>query len=508
VLKQTRRNYLKAVGMATLCINGSGCASLPPASRPTRLSDMDCTDTVLAIRDRSLGPVEAVSGAIERIERLNPELNAVISRRYEAALAEAKALDRALPLAGLPILLKDSGLEGEPFYAGSRALAQIDNRFAYTDVFTNRLRAAGAVILGYTNTPEFMSRATTESVLYGPCRNPWNPDYSSGGSSGGAAVAVASGMVAAAQTSDGGGSTRIPASATGVFSIKTSRGRTPLSPSKSVWGDITSVRSFATRSVRDFALLLDIVEGAAPDETVSAPSPARPYTMEVGASTGRLRIGFTDLGAHPQPCSDEARAAMMEAARLLRELGHSVEEAAPATFRSEQTYEILMDYWPIKIAASAAHAEKVLGRALNETEMEPAIYAMLQNARKQKVSDFAAVLGKIHAYTHESLRWWETYDLLLTPMTGVPTPRLGELTRQDIDAQMLASSWGSFAPFANITGQPAACLPLHETREGMPLGIQLVAGLHREDLLIRVSAQLECVRPWCNRRPSISAFES
>lgn len=502
----TRREHLRLLAMAGLALTAQGCSTTADrADQPTRLADMDCTDTLLAVRNHSISPVEAVRDAIERIERLNPQLNAVIHRRYEAVLTEAASVDRQLPLAGLPILLKDSALEGEPFYAGSRALAGIDHRFPHTDVFTERLRAGGAIFLGYTNTPEFMSRATTESVLNGPCHNPWNPDYTAGGSSGGAAAAVASHMVPAAQTSDGGGSTRIPASATGTFSIKTSRGRTPLSPTKSVWGDITSVRSFATRSVRDFALLLDIVEGAASDETLAAPPPLRPYTREVGAPTGRLRIGFTDRGAHPEPGHEEARAAMMTAATLLSELGHSVEEAAPAQFQSEETYEILMDYWPLKLATRAIEVEAALGRPLSEMEVEPSIYAMLQDARQRKLSDFASVLGRIHTYTRESLAWWESFDLLLTPMTGVPTPRLGELTQRDFAAQMLASAWGSYAPFANITGQPAACLPLYTTRQDLPLGVQLVAGLHREDLLIRVAAQVERAQPWSERRASISA---
>jgi amidase len=448
-----------------------------------------------------------VDAAIARIEAIDPQLNAVIHRRFEAARDEAEQTPRDAPLAGAPTLLKDVDLAGDPFFNGARVYAELNGRLQSTDRFTQRMQAAGLVILGRTNIPEFTSAPVTESQLHGPCRNPWDLARSPGGSSGGAAAAVAARMVPVAQSSDGGGSSRIPASAVGAFTIKPSRGRMPLAGSGSAWMDITSAKSFITRSVRDTALLYDLVSGPDPLETVAAPAPARPFLQEVGAPPGRLRIGVARTGPGGlSPLDQDALDSVDAAAVLLSQLGHHVEDAAPESFLSEESRTILQGYWPMKVAMRAVAAERQLGRELAEGDLEPLTLAMLRYARKRSMADVAVMLTQIRDFTTRSLAWWASgYDLLLTPTTGSAPPLIGELAGRDDASQLAGYRWSSLAPFANITGQPAASVPLHWTAAGLPIGVQLIADVWREDLLLRVAAQLEQARPWKERLPEVHA---
>lgn len=499
--RYSRRDFVKS---GVVAVAAAATSTAPATAAPTQPPSSDLPSGVIEsarlVRSGTVSPREMVSAAIKRIEAANPRLNAVVTTRFEAALREADGIDRRLPLAGVPILLKDVALEGEKFYLGNSAYAAADYRFPVTDHFVERLRAAGAVVLGYTNVPEFLSAATTESKLYGPAHNPWDITRSTGGSSGGSGAAVAALLVPAAQSSDGGGSSRIPASANGVFTIKTSRGRTPLTPSGADWMDITSSKSFETRTVRDFALLLDIVAGVDPTETIGAPPPKRPFAKEPGQSPGKLRIGFaTTAGGGSGPCHPESLKAVHDTANLLRVLGHTVEEAAPEPFLSDESLAIIMGYWPIKVASRVSVIEQKIGRKLESSDMEPDSFAFLQVARGQNLTDFARTMAHIRDFSRRALAWWQEYDLLLTPMTGTPPPPLGVLSKPGLEGRAAGIQWGRFAPYANITGQPAASVPLHWTPEGLPIGVQLVANIWRDDLLLQVSAQLEQARPWIAR---------
>lgn len=467
----------------------------------------DVCDTVSRLKRRQISPREATGAAVERIEALNQKLNAVVWARFEAALDEADQVDLDTPLAGLPILLKDVALEGAPFHDGNRVMGEIGWHFPCTDLFTQRLLDAGAIMLGYTNIPEFTSAATTESRWHGPCRNPWDPQRSSGGSSGGAGAAVASGMVAATQSSDGGGSSRIPASANGLFTIKPSRGRTPLGPSSASWLDISNSLGFETHSVADFATLLDLVAGPDPHETLCAPPASRRFVDEVGADPGRLRIGFTTAGGgSTAPCHPESQLAAERAAALLADLGHEVGESAPPPFLFEESFAIILGYWPAKVALRAARIEDAIGRSLGEADLEPATFGMLQKARGRSAADFILALDSIRDFSRRAPCWWRSHDLLLTPMTGSPPPPLGVMNGTDPAGRAMSALWGRYAPYANITGQPAASLPLHWTRDGLPIGVQLIADSGREDVLLRVSAQIEEAAPWRGRMPPIRAI--
>jgi amidase len=477
------------------------------AANARELAQFDAVGCAELVRTGQVSPVELVEAAIVRIESTNPQVNAVIYQRYEKALEEAAAAPRAAPFAGVPTLIKDAAKAGEPDFNGSEVYAQLNHRAQADDCFTERLERAGMIILGQTNIPEFTSAPVTESRLHGPCRNPWDVERTPGGSSGGAAAAVAAAMVPAAQSSDGGGSTRIPASAVGLFTIKPSRGRIPLTPSNACWADISNTKSFITRTVRDFAALLDVVLGPDPAETVAAPAPARAYAEEVSQPPGRLRIGVARQGPRgTAPPDPEAVAAVDAAATLLADLGHQVEETAPDTFLSDETLAIILGYWPIKVAMRAVEAEHHLGRQLTESDLEPATFAMLRRAREQSMADTGALLLQIRAFTARSLAWWRRgYDLLLTPMTGTPAPKIGAFSQGDEAALAAMSQWAGMAPFANITGQPAASAPLYWTPQGLPIGVQLIADVWREDLLVRLSAQLEQARPWRDRRPPVHA---
>ena len=461
------------------------------------------TETVAQVRSGVASPREFVAAAIERIERLDPQINAVVARRFDKALSEAETIDHSLPLAGVPILLKDAAMAGEPFYSGNRRYAEADWRFPVTDLFVRRLLDAGAIVVGFTNVPEFTSAATTESLFYGPCRNPWNLDHSTGGSSGGAGAAVAAGMVPAAQSSDGGGSSRIPASANGLFTIKPSRGRIPLYPSSAAWLDISNSKGVLTHTVADFALMLDIVHGVPPGESVGAPAPVRPFSAEVCVSPRPLRIGWTTSASGRSDCHSEAVAAVTSAVRLLAALGHRVENAAPAAFQSDECFKIIMGYWPSKVAIRVSAIERHLARPIGPDDVEPATWGMIEAARRQSAYDFALGLEAIRDFSLRALAWWEDYDLLLCPTTGSPPPRIGVMSAGDDEGRAAGSRWGQFTPFANITGQPAASLPLHMTADDLPLGVQLVAAPWREDLLLQVSAQLEQAAPWRERMPAL-----
>jgi amidase len=463
-------------------------------------------DTIHAVSSRTVSPAEVVTEAIERIERVNPKLNAVVTTRFDAALAEATNIPTDQPLSGLPILLKDVALTGEPSYYGNRAYANLDTRYARTDVFVHRLQAAGAIVLGYTNLPEFTSAPTTESVLYGPCRNPWQTEHSAGGSSGGAGSAVAARMVPAAQSSDGGGSSRIPASATGTFTIKTSRGRTPLTPSGAAWADILSSVSFITNTVEDFARLLDVIVGVEPDETVGAPAGARPFLSEVGADPGTLRIGVTSAATGRASLVDSAStAALTTVAATLSDLGHKVEEAAPKEYESDESLALIRTYWPLKVAARAFSAEQLLGRSLDANDVEPMTLALLNAARGTNLVDFARAQAGIREFSIRAISWWRDFDLLLTPTTPSQAPRLGVLDGASPDGRAAISSWTRYMSFANITGQPAASVPVRREGTSLPVGVQLVAAPHREDVLLRVCAQLERTSAWLRETPPLCA---
>jgi amidase len=479
---------------------------------PDDLAFIDATAQAELVATGQASPRELVDAAIDRIEKLNGELNAVVSPLFERARAVAGGELPDGPLRGVPFLLKDLAAPslGDPYSHGMKALR--DARFVapHDSVLTERFRAAGLVFLGRTNAPELGLVPTTEGEAYGPCRNPWDTGRSTGGSSGGSAAAVAAGMVPLAHASDGGGSIRIPASECGLVGLKPSRGRVPLWPDLAEgWGGMVT-QLCVSRSVRDTAALLDVAAGPCPGDLHTPPPPARPWRDEVGADPGRLRVGLLTTSPDPAvPTHQECVAAAEATARLLESFGHDVEASYPPALADSGIGQAFLPCFATWTAAELDFWGQILGRPLTAGDVEPATWAVAELGRGVSGRQFVAGLYAIHQYSARVQRWWaEGWDLLVTPTISEPPPPLGEyaappdnpfwpVTRSLIEVVYTI-------PF-NMTGQPAISLPLHWTADGLPVGTQLVAAYGREDLLLRVAAQLEQAAPWAERRPPAHA---
>ncbi len=480
----------------------------PGQSAPT-LSDvaertrwLDATAQARMVADGEVSAVELVDAAIERIEALNGPLNAVVIRWYDDARRAATEVDQRwaageplAPFAGVPTLLKDLWADsaGHPQTHGNQALKDAMPVADRDSELVARFRRAGLITLGRTSSPELGSLPVTEPVSFGPTRNPWSTDHTPGGSSGGAAASVAAGMVPIANASDGGGSIRIPASCCGLIGLKTSRGRISLAPDKDESG--LSVAFAVSRSVRDTAGLLDLVAGPGIGDGVIAPAPDRPFAAEVGADPGRLRIGV--LAHHPfgNPLDPECSAAATDAGKRLEALGHDVHEAHPAVLEDAGFSERFMAVWATNMSLGIQRLGAIIGRPLTANDVEPVNWTMSEFAQHLTATEFAQALDAMSQYRRQLQSWWsDGWDLLVTPTLAEPPVRIGEHdpTPDDPMAGMKrAAQFVSFTPPFNTSGQPAISLPTHITPDGRPVGVQLAAAYGREDLLIRVAAQLE-----------------
>jgi amidase len=474
---------------------------------------MDATAQAELVRSGKATPLELVEDAIKRIEKVNPQVNAVIAPLYEKARAEAAQVRKDAPFAGVPYVLKDITMhsKGDPYAAGMLGLKAANYRSDHDSTFVRRMREAGFVLIGKVSTSEMAMFATTEPPAWGPTRNPWNLDRSVGGSSGGSAAAVASGMVTIAHGNDGGGSIRSPASQCGVVGMKVTRGRISSGPmiveSDNVAGG--AVEGFLTHSVRDQAAALDVVQGHCAGDAYFAPPPLRPFVKEVGADPGRLKIGVLTHDPSGQVKVDpEAAKATRQAADVLANLGHDVSDAYPRAFDNGM--------WPLQwfgcigviIARELEWYGKQIGRPITPDDVHPAIWAYAEGGKTISGVEYAAGIDSLRAYAREIERWWEEdgWDLLLTPTIPVPPPRIGELdATADNPSESVAMWLLQFTVVFNKTGLPAISLPLYQRQDGLPQGVQLGAAYGREDLLIRVASQLEQAMPWAGRRPPIFA---
>ncbi len=476
------------------------------------LARLDATAQAELVRRGDVSALELVDAAIARIERLNPTLNAIITPLFEKARTHAAAATIPDgPFRGVPFLLKDllCHSAGDPYHAGMRFLRDQQWTEPHDTYLAAKLRRAGFVFLGKTNTPELGSVPTTEPEAYGPTRNPWNPAHSTGGSSGGSAAAVASGMVPAAHANDGGGSIRIPASECGLVGLKPSRGRVSLGPDLGeAWAGLTAELA-VTRSVRDAAAILDVVSGAMPGDPYTAPPPGLPFTAEVRQDPGRLRIGLMARAPVLVDTHPDCVTAAEGTARLLESLGHTVEESHPAALEDPEVFPawtIVITSW---MARDLDYLSRRTGRPIGETDVEAPNWAMAQIGRIWSASDYVNAVEDLRAHTRRIAQWWaDGFDLLLTPTLASPPPPLGYFAVRPDDPLGGASRQSPFVVFTspfNITGQPAISLPLHWNAAGLPVGVQLVAAYGREDLLLRVAAQLEQAQPWERRIPQVHA---
>lgn len=475
------------------------------------LAHLDATAQADLVRSGAVSPLELVDAAIARVERVNPELNAVIIERFDRARAEAAGDLPDGPFRGVPIVVKDldGALKGEPAHLGNRLLQEMGHVADHDTYLFERLRGSGMVVIGKTNTPEFGLLPTTEPLAHGATRNPWDPEFSPGGSSGGSAAAVAAGMVPVGHAGDGGGSIRIPASHCGLYGLKPSRGRSSLGPDVGeAWAGLV-VRHVVTRSVRDSAAVLDVVAGRMPGDPYSAPPPARPFLDEVGADPGRLRIGLcTEAPTGLAEVDPACVAAAEDAARLLESLGHVVEPARPAAFDEPGLLESFTAVLVTGVVFDVNRLAEVAGRPITHEDVEPLTWLQYEMGLATTAGQYLEALHVAHAWSRKVAEFWQSYDLLLSPVCAEPPPRLGDVHGTADDPFRALARGVPFAAFTgpfNVTGQPAVSLPLFWSDSGLPIGVQLAADADREDLLIRISAQVEQARPWADHRPPISA---
>jgi amidase len=451
------------------------------------------------IREGEVSSTDLVELSLDRIERIDPELNAFVTVCAEQALAEARALDggglsEGAPFRGVPIAVKDlTATAGIRTTYSSRAFADFVPDFDMAVV--RRLREAGFVVVGKTNTPEFGTTAFTESELNGATRNPWNLERTPGGSSGGAAAALAAGLVPVAHGSDGGGSIRIPASCCGLVGLKPSRGRVSAAPFTSFEGLSTSAP--LAHSIADAAALLDVMAGYETGDPWWTPTPERPFLEDVGVPPGRLRIATTSTPPIDVPVDPECVSALASAAALLTDLGHDVIERTPPWSEPDLALTFI-GVWQVGPALHPV-ADLSLLTPLNRE--------LIEAARTTAAADYARAVVRLQLFARRVVAFWNEVDVVLTPTLALPPVPIGWQEHGVTGAveQLLRNT--EFTPFtavANVTGLPAISLPLHWTDDGLPVGIQAIGPPAGDALLVRLAAQIEEARPWADRRPPIS----
>jgi amidase len=471
----------------------------------TDLAALDATAQADLVRRKEVKPIELVNAAIERIERLNPTINAVITPMYDLAIKAASGPLPDGPFTGVPFLLKDfmAGYAGVRLSFGSGLLR--DYVVDHDSELVTRYKRAGLVVVGRTNTPEFGILPTTEPHFYGPTRNPWNTGHSSGGSSGGSAAAVASGLVPMGHGGDGGGSIRIPASCCGVFGLKPTRARNPVGPDigEAMGGMV--MEHALTRSVRDSAALLDATAGPDVGDPYWAPPPARPFLQEVGADPGKLRIALSFEPPAGTPVHPDCVAAVRDAAKLCADLGHHVEEAAPA-INSEQITQAFVAVFTAGATMTMDAMALLSGRTLTEDQVEPLSWAVSQMAHGLNAPSYLLAHTVLHRISRDVARFMVDHDVWLTPTLAEPPLPLGTLesTPENPLAGLLrAGAYIPYTPICNITGQPAMSVPLYWNGDSLPIGSHFMARFGDEATLFRLAAQLEQARPWAERRPPL-----
>ncbi|WP_041782344.1 amidase [Mycolicibacterium chubuense] len=476
----------------------------------------DATGLARLVADKDVAATELLALAQERAAAVNPRINAIV-RDVPAPIPDAGGG----PFAGVPFLIKDLAQDyaGLPTSRGSRAwMAHPVTEHA---TVVARWLDAGLVIFGKTNTPEFGAKGITEPLAWGPARNPWNLARTPGGSSGGSAAAVAAGIVPCAGANDGGGSIRIPAACCGLVGLKPGRGLTPFGPAMGELMHGAAVQGVVSRTVRDTAAMLDILSGGEPSGPYVPAMPASSFASCVGSDPGALRIGFRVPTAITPAPHREAFAAVEKTAQTLSDLGHHVEELPQAPFDDAALARDFLLTWFVYTAADVAEAKRLTGAGDEAFERETLIMAALGRATSS--IDYLSAVERRHDHTRRLTTFFEDYDLLLTPTLATPPPAIGEFDlpaplQHATDALIRTRTarllrytkivddmvdknlgWVPYTQLANLTGRPAISLPLHWTADGLPLGVQFVAPLAGESLLIRLAAQLEQAMPWASR---------
>jgi amidase len=471
------------------------------------LAELDATAQAELVRKKEAKPIELVDAAIERIERVNPRLNAVVTPMYDQAREAAQGRIPAGPFSGVPFLLKDllAAWAGVRLTSGSAFMK--DFVAPHDTELVLRQKRAGLIAVGKTNAPEFGLLPTTEPALFGPTRNPWDPSRTTGGSSGGSAAAVAAGLVPMAHANDGGGSIRIPASCCGLFGLKPTRARNPLGPE---FGDIMSglvAEHAVTRSVRDSAALLDATAGPDVGDPYCAPPPARPFLQEVGADPGRLRIAFTTEAVTGAQVHEDCVKAVRDAAALCESLGHHVEETWPV-IDGDALKAMFVTLWCTGCAMTIDGMALATARKPEPEHFEPLTWTLYEMGKARSASEYLISLTGLQAVARVIARFMNDYDVLLGPTLAEPPVPLGTFASppgEPLRGFARTMEFVPFTPIGNITGQPAMSVPLYWNEAGLPIGTHFSGRFGDEAALFRLAAQLEAARPWAGRRPPVHA---
>lgn len=471
------------------------------------------------LKNKEISAEELLESVILRIEKVNPSINAVIYKMYEKA---KKELEKGVSgeFAGVPILLKNitQEVKGEPITSGSKALK---NYIAKQDSeFVKRLRKTGVLFVGYTNVPELALMGITEPTFYGPTKNPWNLAYTPGGSSGGSAAAVAAGIVPIAGANDGGGSIRIPAAYCGLFGLKPTRGRTPAGKTSGRHWQGAAVDHVITKTVRDSALMLDLVKGYEKGAAFHAPPmEGNYYQLSQTPISNKLKIAFSvnsPIGTEVHP---ECKKAVLKTAKLLESMGHEVvEKDAPVDGKKLAKSYITLYFG--EVAASFKNMEETLGRKVKMDDVEPTTWLLGLLGKATSADEWVLSMREWDNAAFMMEEFHETYDLYMTPATAFPPAKIGELAissreeklirlvhtfklgsivkKSSLVNEMIENSLKRtpFTQLANLTGQPAMSVPLHLTKDGLPIGVQFVAAEGREDLLFQLAGTLEKTELW------------
>ncbi len=459
------------------------------------------------VKKGEVTPRELADTALDAVERLNPQLNIITYMMEEFADRIIEDGPSKGPFEGVPFLVKDliSSISGYPTNCGSRFYQGWTRDF--NSEIINRFNKAGLVTIGRTNTPEDGISASCEPVANGPSRNPWHTEHITGGSSGGSAAAVASGIVPAAHGGDGGGSLRMPSSCCATFGLKPTRGRNPLGPDNhELWHGMI-VEGTITRTVRDSAALLDCTAGPDIGAPYWAVPPQRPFLEEVGRDPGKLRVAFSPVAPSGDPVHEENKKAIAETVKLMEDLGHQVEEAAPVwdvAAWDEAFMAILMSNECMFLQDGA----EMFKRTPSRDNLESVNLFLLDQGKDIKAVDLLRSLVVKNRVTRQIAGFFETYDIFITPVLAAPPLKIGNLSTDLDDIEEMMGRLLSYMPYTamyNLTGQPAMSVPLHWTPDGLPVGVQFAAKYANESLLYRLAGQLEKAKPWIDKRPQVFA---
>jgi len=469
--------------------------------------DYDGLGLAQLVRDKQVTPVELLDAAIARVSARNPQVNAVVMELYDHAREViAKGLPDG-PFRGVPYLMKDltSPIAGVRMTRGSRFFADTPPS-PLDSVHVERLKRAGLVIFGRTNTCELGLSLTCEPREHGPTRNPWDPTRISGGSSGGSAAAVGARMLPMAHASDGFGSIRVPAACCGLVGLKPTRARNTFAPFAGEGLGGVSTEHAVTLTLRDSAALLDATCGPGPGDPYVAPAPRRPYLQEVGADPGRLRVAWTRRAPNGAPIDPVCLQVLADTVQTCIDLGHHVEECDPEIERDAVVPTFLTLAAANTVVNLGSHP--TAGRAPREDEVERITWLTAKMGEKISAPDYARAVHTEHRLGRQMAAFHQKWDVLLTPGLAAPPVKLGwlDMMMEDVDAYwQRVFAFSPFTVWFNLTGQPALILPVGQSAEGLPVAVQLVAPFGDEATLFRLGAQLEVARPWIGRRPRLAA---